>query len=129
MNWYIEKDGVSQGPLTEEMLALRVQGGEVASETLIWHVGLKEWQPVAQLRPQWLVPVTPAKSAPAASDLAPAPAPAPASGPAPSSAGPKLVPIPAAAPSRPVAKPLAPSVADEQTGFFKKLFGRLKKKP
>lgn len=107
MNWYIEKEGVSQGPLTEQVLALRVQSGEVPEDTLIWHVGLPEWQPISQLRPQWLAP------APAAVVTPTEPAPADA----------KSTP-----PARVSAKPLAPSVADAQPGFFSKLFGRGKKK-
>ena len=107
MNWYIEKEGVSQGPLTEQVLALRVQSGEVPAETLIWHVGLAEWQPIQQLRPQWLAPSPPPVTA------SPEPAPAEAK---------------AAPPSRTAAKPLAPSMSEEQPGFFKKLFGLGKKK-
>ena len=111
MNWYIEKDGVSQGPLTEQVLALRVQGGEVPDDTLIWHVGLEEWQPIRQLRPKWLEPPAPPVLVPiAASPLPPAES-------------------KAAALSRAAAKPLAPSVPEAQPGFFQKLFGRGRKKP
>ena len=105
MNWYIEKDGVSQGPLSEQVLALRVQDGEVPPDTLIWHVGLAEWQPIQQLRPQWLQPPTaPVSTVSPPTEAKPAPA------------------------TRTAAKPLAPSMTEEQPGFFKKLFGRGKKK-
>lgn len=108
MNWYIEKDGVSQGPLPEQVLALRVQSGEVPAETLIWHVGLEEWQPIQQLRPQWLE----------------RPKPEPVAAPEPPPSDIKAVPSPA----RTAAKPLAPSVPEKQPGFFRKLFGGGKKK-
>ena len=113
MNWYIEKDGVSQGPVTEQVLALRVQGGEVPADTLIWQVGMLEWQPIQQLRPQWLQAVAPPpESAPVVEPAAPV-------------AATEAKPAPA---TRTAAKPLAPSVQEEQPGFFKKLFGRGKKK-
>lgn len=54
MNWYYEKDGVSQGPLPEpEMLAL-VRKQQVHAHSLVWHPGLEEWDSVQKLKPDWL---------------------------------------------------------------------------
>lgn len=106
MNWYFERDGISQGPLLEHDLAGRVQRGEVAGDTLIWHEGMNEWQPVAEVSPDW---VKPKPVAPAAK--------------------------PAAAKVSPTTKPLAPSkqTAEDsepapKQGFFSRLFGAGKKK-
>lgn len=107
MNWYFEKDGVSQGPVLEHDLAGRVQRGEVTGNTLVWHDGMNEWLPVAQVSPDW---VKPKPAAPA--------------------------PKPMTAKASSTNKPLAPSkqttaTADEpapKQGFFSRLFGAGKKK-
>ena len=57
MNWYFEKAGSSQGPITEEALATLVRAKEVMGDGLVWHVGLEDWKPVRELRPAWLQPV------------------------------------------------------------------------
>jgi hypothetical protein len=107
MNWYFEHDGVSQGPLLEHDLAGRVQRGEIAGTTLIWHEGMNEWRPVAEVSPDWgkPKPVAPAVK-------------------------------PAAAKVSPTTKPLAPSKQttayagkpSPKQGFFSRLFGAGKKK-
>jgi hypothetical protein len=103
MNWYFEIDGISQGPLTAEVLAIRVQKGEVHADTLVWHPGLGDWQPVGQLCPDWLKPI---------------PAPAPVA---------MAKPVAGRPGTRPLA-PLATEPTEEKQGFFSKLFGRSKKK-
>lgn len=128
MNWYFEKEGISQGPLTEALLEERVKKKDgVLAETLIWHPGMEDWEPVAKLRPQWLH--TPAPI-PAPAPVAPLPPPPPqASAPPLAEAAPQpkkptstLKPI-TANPKPPPAEP-----APQEAGFFKKLFGRGKKK-
>ena len=106
MNWYFEKQGVSHGPLLEHDLAGRVQRGEIAGDTLVWHEGMNEWQPVARVSPDWLKP----------EPVAPAPK-------------------PAAAKVSSTNKPLAPSKQTTTTsetapkqGFFSRLFGTGRKK-
>jgi hypothetical protein len=107
MNWYFEKDGVSQGPLSEENLAAKVRNQDVPVGGLIWHTGLEEWKSVAELRPAWLQTV-PAAPAPAA--------PAPAS-PAPASPAPVLeTKATAVGPADKAVKPV-------KVGFLKRLFG------
>ena len=101
MNWYFENNGISEGPVTETVLAMRIQKGEIAADALIWNPSLDEWQTVQALKPDWLIPVIVA---------APVEAKAP--------------------PARPATRPLAPSKSDEGTakvGFFKKIFGGGKK--
>lgn len=101
MNWYFENSGISEGPVTETVLAMRVQKGEIAADSLIWNPSMDEWQTVQALKPDWLIPV-----------IVAAPAEAKAS------------------PVRPATRPLAPSTNDEangKVGFFKKIFGRGKK--
>jgi hypothetical protein len=104
MNWYFEIDGVSQGPVSESVLALKVQAGDLPSQTLIWNASLAEWEPAGVLKPEWLKPIIP--TMPAAS-------------------------APKHAAARTPTKPLAPSKTEEpveeKPGFFKKLFGRGKK--
>ncbi|MFZ4764390.1 MAG: DUF4339 domain-containing protein [Roseimicrobium sp.] len=51
MNWYYSSNGHSMGPLTEERLAELARTGEVGTDTLIWHPGLPDWEPVWKLRP------------------------------------------------------------------------------
>jgi hypothetical protein len=101
MNWYFENRGISEGPVTETVLAMRVQKGEIVADTLIWNPSLEAWQTVQALRPDWLIPVIVAAAMEAK-----------------------------APPMRPATRPLAPSTSDEGTtkvGFFKKIFGGGKK--
>lgn len=51
MNWYFSVDGHSRGPVSEEKLAELARSGEVGTDTLIWHPGLEEWEPVWKLKP------------------------------------------------------------------------------
>lgn len=51
MNWYFSIEGHSQGPVTEQRLAELARSGEVGTDTLIWHPGLEEWEPVWKLKP------------------------------------------------------------------------------
>ncbi|MFZ4592716.1 MAG: DUF4339 domain-containing protein [Verrucomicrobiaceae bacterium] len=107
MNWYFEKEGISQGPVLEHDLAGRLQRGEIAGDTLVWHEAMTEWSPVGEVAPDWLKPKT--ALAPVATPLA------------------KI---------SPPSQPLTPSKqasevtgdAEEKQGFFSRLFGAAKKK-
>lgn len=55
MNWYYSIEGRSQGPITVEALAALVRKGEVVADTLVWHPGCEEWQPVSALNPEVLL--------------------------------------------------------------------------
>jgi hypothetical protein len=50
MNWYFAVDGRSHGPVTEHKLEELARSGEVGTDTLIWHPGLEEWEPVWKLK-------------------------------------------------------------------------------
>ena len=54
MNWYYEKDGMSQGPCPEPEILALVQRQQLVASTLVWHPGLEEWTTVALLKPEWL---------------------------------------------------------------------------
>jgi hypothetical protein len=52
MNWYFAVEGHSHGPVTEQKLADMAREGQLGTDTLIWHPGLEEWEPVWKLRPE-----------------------------------------------------------------------------
>jgi GYF domain 2 len=74
MNWYFEKNGISQGPHSEAELEAKVRGNELHQDSLVWHVGQNDWQPVSSLRPQWLEMVKPPEAVVTTPSKAPAPA-------------------------------------------------------
>jgi type IV pilus assembly protein PilA len=117
MNWYFEDNGVAVGPEPESALESRVRGKKLSAESLIWHPGLPEWQPLVQLRPAWLEepkPIEAAPARPASKPLAPVTKP--------------LSPALKASPA--IAKPLTTKPAEEEPkpGLLKRLFGLGKKK-
>jgi hypothetical protein len=52
MNWYYAVEGRSHGPVSQEDLFRLAKEGTVETDTLIWHPGLEEWDPVWKLLPQ-----------------------------------------------------------------------------
>ncbi len=48
-SYFIAIHGQQQGPFSESQLAQKIQAGEVARSTLVWHAGLSEWTPAEQL--------------------------------------------------------------------------------
>ena len=54
MNWYYEKDGVSQGPFPEPEILALAQRQQVQAQTLIWNPGLEDWSTLGTLKPEWL---------------------------------------------------------------------------
>jgi hypothetical protein len=65
MNWYFEKQGVSQGPLSEDAMIDLLQRQQMAAETRVWHPGLEEWSILGQLKPEWLKAVAAPAAQPA----------------------------------------------------------------
>lgn len=45
--WFIGVDGQVVGPLTEETVGTRAQSGRINAQTLVWHDGLDDWQPLS----------------------------------------------------------------------------------
>jgi hypothetical protein len=52
MNWYFAIEGHSHGPVSEQKLGELARTGEVGTDTLIWHPGRVEWEPVWKLKPE-----------------------------------------------------------------------------
>lgn len=52
MNWYFSVEGHSQGPVSEQQLAELARKGDVGTDSLVWHPGLEEWEPVWKLKPE-----------------------------------------------------------------------------
>jgi len=51
MNWYYAAGGQQQGPVDDNQLDALVSSGQVNAETLVWHEGMPNWQPLRQARP------------------------------------------------------------------------------
>lgn len=43
MQWHYAKNGLAQGPVSEEEFQKLVQAGGVRADTLVWHEGLAQW--------------------------------------------------------------------------------------
>ena len=52
LNWYYSVEGRSHGPIKEQDLLRLAQDGAVVTDTLIWHPGREEWEPLWKLMPQ-----------------------------------------------------------------------------
>ncbi len=51
MNWYYAAGGQQQGPVDDAQLDALASSGQINAETLVWHEGLPNWQPLRQARP------------------------------------------------------------------------------
>ena len=111
MNWYYEKQGVSQGPLTEDAMIDLLRRKQIAAETLVWNPGLEQWAGVGQVKPEWLKAV---QATPAAVQTAKAQAPMPID---------SNPPTPLAKPKAGLEPDTAEPQAKEQRGFLQRLFG------
>lgn len=121
MNWYYEKEGVSQGPVAEAELAERVFHRELKGDSLIWNSELDSWTSVAELRPNWLETLAAQEEVPE-----PRPATAPLR---PITVPLREAPVKGAAPAPSRLKPQAPVGGEEEkAGFLRRLFGGGKKK-
>jgi len=118
MNWYYEREGISQGPQTEEEMVLRMTRRELSSDSLVWNAQMESWSTVAEAKPEWLL-IDSATTETNASEM-PVP-------PRPSTAPLKPMretPAKGAAPAPSRLKPQAPVGGEEsKPGFFKRLFG------
>ncbi|CAA6694112.1 MULTISPECIES: DUF975 family protein [unclassified Lentimonas] len=45
MNWFYEKDGAQQGPISEAELKSLVEAGTLAAHNLVWREGMADWSP------------------------------------------------------------------------------------
>lgn len=46
--WYYEKEGTQQGPVSDTELRSLQNSGQVSGETLIWREGMDEWSPLSE---------------------------------------------------------------------------------
>lgn len=46
--WYYEKEGTQQGPVSDTELRSLQSSGQVSGETLIWREGMDEWTPLSE---------------------------------------------------------------------------------
>lgn len=120
MNWYYEKEGICQGPLTEEEMMARMARREMSSDSLVWNGQMDSWSTVAETKPEWLLLETDPPPGTQTADETPSPQ-------RPSTAPLKPMreaPAKGAAPAPSRLKPQAPVGGDEaKPGFFKRLFG------
>jgi hypothetical protein len=124
MNWYIEKEGICQGPLSEEEIVTRMTQRELSSDSLVWNAQMESWSTVAETKPEWLMMESAVSEATVSATIA-AEATAPATRPVTAPLKPmREVPVKGAAPAPSRLKPQAPVSGDEtKPGFFKRLFG------
>ena len=144
MNWYFEEQGISRGPVEEQVLREKIDSQVLGADALIWNPSLKEWGRIGDLMPKWLTELAPsAQPQTTKSEAAPEqPAqnvPKTAKPAAKSSAAstPPVIeedlvsspdrPVTAAAPSQTKLKPMAPVAAEaepaQKSGLLKRVFG------
>lgn len=52
LHWYYSVEGKSHGPVNEQDVFRLAREGTVITDTLIWHPGREDWEPVWKLMPQ-----------------------------------------------------------------------------
>jgi uncharacterized RDD family membrane protein YckC len=62
MNWYYAEKGQQVGPVDEAAFDKLVSSGHIQPTTLVWHAGMTDWKPVAEVGS----PATPLGAGPAA---------------------------------------------------------------
>jgi uncharacterized RDD family membrane protein YckC/DNA-directed RNA polymerase subunit RPC12/RpoP len=62
MNWYYADAGQQAGPVDDAQLDALIRSGKIAPDTLVWHQGMANWQPLREAEP-------------AATTIAPSPSP------------------------------------------------------
>lgn len=53
MQWYYQQDNAAQGPVSEEVFRAKIADGTIRPETLVWHDGMAEWQPLSVAAPSY----------------------------------------------------------------------------
>lgn len=144
MNWYFEEQGISRGPVEEQVLREKIDSQVLGSDTLIWNPSLKEWGRIGDVMPKWLTEPAPSVQ-PKVTKTETAPEPpaqniAKTAKPAAKSSAASTAPVveedlvsspdrpaPAAAPSQTKLKPMAPVAAEaepaQKSGLLKRVFG------
>jgi len=75
MAWYFVKDGVQQGPVSDDQIRRMAQDGSLRGEDLVWREGMASWQAAREAGIELpMAPVAPYSPSPAQySPYAPAP--------------------------------------------------------
>lgn len=59
MNWFYSDNGTQKGPISDMELMNLSRSGDLKPETLVWHEGMADWQPLSMARPDLIaVPET-----------------------------------------------------------------------
>ena len=69
MNWFYSEGGAQKGPVDDAAFRALVSNGTIRPDTLVWHEGMADWQPLSAAEPALapqVVPPPPPGSAPAA---------------------------------------------------------------
>lgn len=78
MDWYYEKNGEQNGPISEAKLKELIEAGTIGPVNLVWRQGMEDWAPYAKVFVEEGTPVAGTRACPtcgasvAASDLIPA---------------------------------------------------------
>ena len=59
MNWFYATDGQKNGPVTEAQLDELLRAGKINQNSMVWHEGMSNWQPMSQVRPAGISPIAP----------------------------------------------------------------------
>ena len=51
-NWFYASTDGQRGPVDDEMFRQLIASGEIGPETLVWHSGMPEWQPLRAVAPE-----------------------------------------------------------------------------
>lgn len=53
MEWYYQQGNAAQGPVSEEVFRAKIADGTIRPDTLVWHDGMPEWQPLSVAAPSY----------------------------------------------------------------------------
>lgn len=53
MDWYYQQNDAPQGPVSEEIFRSKIADGTIRPDTLVWHDGMPEWQPLSVAAPSY----------------------------------------------------------------------------
>ena len=69
MDWFYSEGGEQKGPVDDAAFRALVANGTIRPDTLVWHEGMADWQPLSEAEPglaPQVVPPPPPGAAPAA---------------------------------------------------------------
>ncbi len=70
MNWYYVERGQQTGPVSDDQIAEMLRAGKISGDTLVWHEGMADWQPISRVQSE-LLSATGVSPAPSTSAYAP----------------------------------------------------------